>query len=522
MRAAEELGLEMSWQAAGARTARFGQRSSMPVKEFFPAVALEDTDSGVVWGAHLAAIGPWQLEVSRLGDFLNLSGGQIDREFGQWTKQLQPGESIRGPDAIVSCIRGSIEELNARLVEYQNEALDHLPASEMELPVMFNEWCTTWGNPSAANLTPIADRIAGQGIRYFVLDDGWFRDPSDPAAKIGDWIESASLYPETLRHFCDDLRARGFIPGIWFEFENTLSGSHLEMDHPDWLLTLDDQILKVGARRFLDFRKPEVWRYLDEKLIGMLKRNQIGYMKVDYNAAIPFGVDGDESYAENLRQHLDAVGRYFEHVKSELPELVLEICASGGHRLTPYWMRLAAMGSFSDAHEGEEIPIIAANLQSLLPMRATQVWATLRPGDDANRLHYSLAAGFLGRLCLSGDLHKLEMPQLMVVGDAINFYARIKPLVRGGISTVERQMGNAWNTPHGYQLVRRRAGNLELLVLHTFAQAPQKLELILPEQSMLCGLFKPDHIQLEITDDKLTVNNLCNFTAVAVLIQHRA
>ena len=38
--------------------------------------------------------------------------------------------------------------------------------------------------------------------------------------------------------------------------------------------------------KFLDFRKPEVIEYLDEKVIKFLKDSGIGYLKVDYNANV--------------------------------------------------------------------------------------------------------------------------------------------------------------------------------------------------------------------------------------------
>jgi len=47
-------------------------------------------------------------------------------------------------------------------------------------------------------------------------------------------------------------------------------------------------------------------------------------------------------------------------------------------------MGLCAMGSFSDAHETREIPIIAANLQRLILPRQSQVWAVLRKNDTAS------------------------------------------------------------------------------------------------------------------------------------------
>jgi alpha-galactosidase len=81
----EELHLERSWSGAGAFSERFGQLGTMPVRKWFPFVALEDPQAGVVWGAQLAWAGSWQMEIFRQHDDVALSGGLADREFGHWT-----------------------------------------------------------------------------------------------------------------------------------------------------------------------------------------------------------------------------------------------------------------------------------------------------------------------------------------------------------------------------------------------------------------------------------------------------
>jgi alpha-galactosidase len=76
----------------------------MPVRGFFPFVALEDREAGVLSGAQLASPGSWQMEVFRNDDFVALSGGQADREFGHWFKTLKAGETYDTPVATIGCI----------------------------------------------------------------------------------------------------------------------------------------------------------------------------------------------------------------------------------------------------------------------------------------------------------------------------------------------------------------------------------------------------------------------------------
>ncbi len=65
-RTLEELHLERSWSGASAFSERFGQIGTMPVRKWFPFVAVEDVAAGVVWGAQLAWAGScrWRCSVN--------------------------------------------------------------------------------------------------------------------------------------------------------------------------------------------------------------------------------------------------------------------------------------------------------------------------------------------------------------------------------------------------------------------------------------------------------------------------
>ena len=121
-------------------------------------------------------------------------------------------------------------------------------------------------------------------------------------------------------------------------------------------------------------------------------------MKIDYNETIGAGCDGAESLGEGLRRNMAASKAFIEKVKREVPGIVLENCASGGHRLEPGLMSQMSMASFSDAHECEEIPVIAANLHWVIHPAQSQIWAVIREKDSLQRIAYSVANTFLGRI----------------------------------------------------------------------------------------------------------------------------
>ena len=157
-------------------------------------------------------------------------------------------------------------------------------------------------------------------------------------------------------------------------------------------------------------------------------------------------------------------------------------------------LALTAMSSFSDAHEAVEIPIIAANLHRLMLPRQSQIWAVLRRADTPQRLAYSLAATFLGRMCLSGDIAELSPAQWALTLEAQSLYRSVAPIIKQGRSRWFGAMGESWRHPVGWQAVRRESaeGASVLVVLHAFAGAPPEVQFpLLPGNWHVAGEF-PD------------------------------
>jgi alpha-galactosidase len=134
-------------------------------------------------------------------------------------------------------------------------------------------------------------------------------------------------------------------------------------------------------------------------------------------------------------------------------------------------MGVTSMSSFSDAHEVKEIPIVAANVQRLVPLRKSQIWAVLRETDSLQRLQYSLSAAFLGRMCLSGEIDSLSAEQYALVEQAMQLYRNAVPILKEGISTIHRNCNKSMRNPEGIQAVLRvsATGEQALLVWHAFA-----------------------------------------------------
>lgn len=506
----DELNMGISWQSAGVRALRYGQRSSMVNKQYHPFAAVEDTKHGIVWAAALEATSPWELVISRYCDFVNISGGLPDREFAGWFKDIAPGETLCSPTALLTACCGSCSDA----------ARDLLPWQKTEEPpqVMhptFSDWCTTWGTPAEERLLKIAPITAELGVKYFQLDAGWFRT-DEP----GDWTLKKELYPRGFKAFSESLEEYGMKSGLWFEFENiyprevTLEKS----GKAGWVHTLDGYPLRSGDAYFLDFRKPEVIAHLTEKVATFLRENNVGYIKIDYNSAIPFGVDGESaSPAENLQQHAACVRKFHEDLHRLVPGLRIEECSSGGNRLTPGWAKTGEYISCSDAHEGVEIPILAAESLNFCYYDKALVWSTLRQTDDDNRLSYSMCAGMMGQMALSGDLDLLSAEQLATVRKYVSFYEKITPELRLNSKLRIDNNSSSRNYPVGRQNMTLESDQELLQIVHFFETDALEAEFELPAGDwVLEDSIKADSLDFEISGGTVKFTKVAPFSAAAL------
>ncbi len=518
----EELQLEPSWAGHAVRSERYGQAGSMPVNRYFPCLIVEDCKNHIFWGAQIAHNASWQMEIYRRGDNIQISGGLADREFGHWMKDVGPGESFSTPWAILSvCHNESIEPIFQRLTGALENDVNAGPESEQTLPIIYNEYCTTWGCPSHENISKIVDTIKGRGFSYFVIDCGWYKQEGVPwDVAMGDYKVSEKLFPEGLQKTVDLIKESGMKPGIWFEIDNVgcEADAYQKTEH---LLKRDGAVLTTTMRRFWDMRQPWVQKYLTEKVIGTLKKYGFEYMKMDYNDTIGIGCDGAESLGEGLRQNMAASLEFIRKVKKEIPGIILENCASGGHKLEPLMMAECSMASFSDAHECDEIPIIAANLHRAILPRQSQIWAVIRKADSLKRIAYSVANTFLGRMCISGDVWELSEIQWKVIEAGMGFYRKISSIIKKGYTTRYGTEITSYRHPQGWQgILRISTDGKAFALFHGFhGAAGMEVSIPVSDKYTVCDIYSYEEEKVWFQDGALHLLISEDMKAVAVYME---
>ena len=115
--------------------------------------------------------------------------------------------------AFVSVANGSVAEISNSLLSMRHRAIDAY--GEDSMAIVYNDFVTSWGEPCEKDLLNMADILKNGKTKYFVMDAGWYK----PTSQVGDWEVSPVAFPNGMKEYCQKIRDKGFIPGIWFELE---------------------------------------------------------------------------------------------------------------------------------------------------------------------------------------------------------------------------------------------------------------------------------------------------------------
>ncbi len=516
----DDLNMAPSWGNYGYRGERFGQVGSMPVRKFHPFAAVSDNYADVTWAVSLGCSASWQIELYREQRFFTLTGGLADYEFGHFRKTVEAHESFKSPIAYVAVGHGGVDAVSQRITALFSRR--YLENHTRDLPLYFNEFCTTWGVPSDENIRMILDKIDGLGFDYFVIDCGWYKpDDAHWSHSCGDWIPSKALFPSGIQATVDAIREKGIKPGIWFEAEVCAEFAKA-FGRPELLVHRDGVPLTTDVRRFFDTRKPEVIAYMNERITNFLKSHGFKYMKVDYNETIGVGCDNEKSshsLGEGLYDVIECSKEFYRSIKREMPDFTLEACSSGGHRIEPAILGIFDVASFSDAHEVNEVPIIAANLHRVMSPAQSQIWAVLHGTDSTKRLVWSLLSGCLGALCVSGDVYTLSDSQWDTVREGIAFYRAANPLNSVGVTEFFGSNIPKWRQPKGWQGVFRHDDEMAYVLVHSFEDAPSSVEIPLGGAYEIVRSLSAFDKAPTVNGSTLTVPITEDFEAVGVLLK---
>lgn len=341
-----------------------GRSSNRDLPFYF--VENQEKDSGIFIGFGWS--GQWRATVA--GDssagHLRLTG-----EIPGINLRLQPGEEISGPRILIGCYRGPLSSGSNRLRRLIRDHYTPLVDGEKPLPILtYDHWWNVGAQFDEKLLRQLADAAAEISQEYFLLDAGWYVGTGAPSwnfsAGVGNWEEvDRAKFPLGLTAFADYVRSRGLKFGLWFEPERVAKGSLLHRQHPDWVIWLPDDAVRVGSDMqalpidydggiwlpknavrvaslgspsygLLDYGKPEVQDWVLSVIDRYIRENDIRYIRYDFNLdPLAYWEGGDTPDRRGLSQirHIEGFYRVIDWIRTHHSKTVLEGCSSGGRRI---------------------------------------------------------------------------------------------------------------------------------------------------------------------------------------------
>lgn len=307
-----------------------GGRSSDQYMPYFLLATAEET--GGLWSA-IGWSGHWTAHFEKPKDGRDL---RVTVQIEPCDLRLPPGTHLRGPSVALGLYQGDYAAGCNALRRWLRTRMPPLPG-DGDL-AHFNTWTAMDADVDEARLLDAADRVAGKGLRYFMLDAGWYPGPRESfSAGVGNWRVDDAKFPHGLEAVAERVRANGMAMGLWIEPERAHNTSELALRHPSWLLDAPGHEWSL-----VNFAMPEVRAYFREVIGDLIRRLDLRWLKWDCNIdPLPYWQAAGDGGLAHLG-HVGGVWETFDWIRSTFPDLTLENCASGGNRLD--W------ATFSRAH----------------------------------------------------------------------------------------------------------------------------------------------------------------------------
>ncbi|KAI0005615.1 putative Melibiase subfamily [Xylariaceae sp. FL0662B] len=404
-------------------------RGSFSTGSYLPMGLLRRKDGQDTWFWQIEHNGSWRLEIGDFKDSVYLSLGGPTSVDHDWTADLEPGQSFTTVSVAVGRVYADWGPAFQALTDYRRSI--RRPHADMEsMPIIFNDYMNClMGDPDEEKIKALLDHVAGSGAQYFVIDAGWYADDSNWWDDVGLWEPSKKRFPSGFKELLDEIRVKKLIPGLWLEPEVVGVRSIVAKDRlPEAAFFHEGGKRIIERGRFqLDYRHPEVIKWMDSVIERLVVGYGAGYFKFDYNIEIIQGTD--VSTRSRGAAHLEHQRAYLGWVRGLLdryPGLVIENCSSGGQRMEYGMLSVHPLQSTSDQQDPVLYAAIAAAVPTAVTPEQSATWAYPQPewDDEINAL--TVVNSLLGRIHLSGRLDILKPHQLALVRGGMRVYEGIK------------------------------------------------------------------------------------------------
>ena len=421
-------------------------RSGKTGFEYQPYIALDTPGATVV--VQLYWSGNWQIHARQRDDGMFVSAGLPDAGF---QTELRPGEAFALPSAVMLRVKGDLNAATQKLHDFRRGMQE---AGRPLIPVQFNSWYPFPGKPQVDDLLTLLPAARDLGCEVFVLDGGWYDNAAatpqdDPWELTGDWLVHRGMFPNGLQELSTACRAQGINFGIWFEPEGIGYSAALRHEHPEWFHWINGEAPKGRKRGILNFGIEGARVHARDAMLRILRETGATWVKWDFNEDLLRGgwADGtpdDLARQDPLIAHCKGVYLLQEELHTALPDLLIEMCASGGGRFDGEILRRAHTQWMSDQWEPLKNLSIHFGSQLCHPAAQCNDWLiqwpvaadSHAPGKEPDRrgdFLFRIRVAMLGSFGLSARIGNWPAADLAAGQAEIAWYkSTLRPQVQDG------------------------------------------------------------------------------------------
>ena len=398
-------------------------------------------NSGRVIGAALCWTGNYKLRLETRGKYRHTLIAGIDDLHTAYT--LKPGETFQTPELALTYSEEGKGGVSRAFHRWGRNVKLHNGHGLRD--ILLNSWEGVYMNVNQEVCEQMMDGIKELGGELFVVDDGWFGRKyrrTDDTQGLGDWITDTEKLPNGVPALLKAAEDRGLKFGIWIEPEMTNSKSELYEAHPDWVVAHPTRELskgRGGTQLVLDMSNPKVQDFVVGIVDGLMKENpHLYYIKWDCNMSMNnYGssyLSGDKQSHLIVDYHR-GLQSALERIRAKYPNLVIQLCASGGGRVN--WGFMPYFDEFwvSDDTDAQQRLFIQWGTSHFFPTMAMAQHVSASPNHQTHRtipLKFRFDVAMTGRLGMEMKPSDLNDREREYAKKAVAFYKEIRPIIQLG------------------------------------------------------------------------------------------
>ncbi len=303
-----------------------------------PFVALVDDkggeDFGDAFGFNLVYSGNFSADIET--DYLDCTRLVMGINPIDFTWVVEPGDEFQSPEVVMVYSDSGMGKMSRTFHDLYNNNLIRGEWKNKKRPLLINSWEGSGFDFDQETLVRYAKKAKKLGIELLVMDDGWFGHRDSDNSSLGDWFVNESKLKGGLTKLIERVNAEGVQFGIWYEPEMISEDSELYKAHPDWCVHVEGREQSPARQQYvIDMTRQDVRDCIFNQMYDVLSKNNIAYLKWDYNRAItePASVMLDARHSKEFF-HRFILGTYelMDRITSAFPHILFESCAGGGGR----------------------------------------------------------------------------------------------------------------------------------------------------------------------------------------------